>query len=302
MSDKKKPWMKTMLVTPKLAEKFLATMGAQRRLSIKNVEMLAAAIMRNEWRLKNDGLAFDENGKLVDGQHRLKAVILAGKAVLMNIFYGLDPAATTMIDSGIRPRSMADRVRMFEPELASYSSSRCAYLNLCAELLAGSYQTIRSMEDFRRWYELCEEGIAWALEVFATKEKDQLRNAAVAGALAFAHPRNRKVVADFGWKLRTGYGLTEETKSEPVYVLRAHLIKTWMKAGNRGGGNGRLVVVRKTLRALRCTIEGTPMKKVVDPMDWKDAEFFREAYKQSDIDACLPTLPGLRFTLEPEPT
>jgi hypothetical protein len=70
------------------------------------------AMLRGEWTQSHQGLAFDHDMQLIDGQHRLVAVIEANKikpgiSFITEITYNLDPRVFAVVDSGKR-RTTAD--------------------------------------------------------------------------------------------------------------------------------------------------------------------------------------------------
>ncbi|MFJ6315288.1 hypothetical protein ACIQJW_04345 [Streptomyces californicus] len=94
-------------VTPEIASSFLSRDSLNRRLNAERVAALADAIRRKEWRLTHQGIAFDETGSLLDGQHRLHAIVEAGIPVQMYVFHGLPREIFPVLDTG-KPRSGAD--------------------------------------------------------------------------------------------------------------------------------------------------------------------------------------------------
>ena len=89
-------------------ETAFGTAGAKNRnVSQLTVHEYADAMRRGEWLPTNQGIGFDWNGVLRDGQHRLWAIIEAKVVVAMNVTRGMDPAAFDVIDVG-RRRSMSD--------------------------------------------------------------------------------------------------------------------------------------------------------------------------------------------------
>ncbi|MEU2670063.1 hypothetical protein ABZ622_14545 [Streptomyces sp. NPDC007164] len=94
-------------VTPELAENFLSRSSVNRRLDDGRVNSLADTILRGEWKLTHQGIAFDEAGELLDGQHRLNAIIKANTPVVMFVFDGLSRDVFPVLDTGKR-RSAAD--------------------------------------------------------------------------------------------------------------------------------------------------------------------------------------------------
>ncbi|MFE4537826.1 hypothetical protein ACFRKB_22525 [Streptomyces scopuliridis] len=94
-------------VTPEIAETFLSRASVNRRLNTGHVRALADTILRGEWKLTHQGIAFDKAGALLDGQHRLQAIIEANTPVEMVVFDGLSKDVFSVLDTG-RRRSAAD--------------------------------------------------------------------------------------------------------------------------------------------------------------------------------------------------
>jgi hypothetical protein len=102
-----------MTITPDMAATWLETSEGNRRIRQDHVNTLADHIRHGRWRLTHDPIAFDHNGKLVDGQHRLWAIVLAGKAVRAMVSYyergQYDQSVADAINGG-RPWRPADRL------------------------------------------------------------------------------------------------------------------------------------------------------------------------------------------------
>ena len=90
----------TEKITPKLAEEYLKQVapGHQRRLIHSRSQAFAREMIAGHWFLNHQGIAFDDNGRLIDGQHRLKAIQLCGLTVPMLVTHGI---ASEMVN-GIR--------------------------------------------------------------------------------------------------------------------------------------------------------------------------------------------------------
>ncbi|MGW5351845.1 hypothetical protein ACWERV_15220 [Streptomyces sp. NPDC004031] len=92
-------------VDPQLAEVLLSQAAVNRRLDWGQVDFLADSIIRGEWQLTHQGIALDgpiETGRLLDGQHRLNAIIKAGVPVWIYVFEGLPESAFPVLDTGKR--------------------------------------------------------------------------------------------------------------------------------------------------------------------------------------------------------
>lgn len=87
-------------ITPEIAAEWLATNHNNRSLMPNKIAQFAQAMRLNEWDVTHQGIAFDENGDLLDGQHRLHAVIKAGIPVDMLVIRGARRDTFAKIDTG----------------------------------------------------------------------------------------------------------------------------------------------------------------------------------------------------------
>lgn len=95
-------------VTPELAKQWLEqTKSGQRNVSKFTVNRYAEEMKSDEWVLTHQGIAFDIKGRLCDGQHRLRAIVAAKKAIWTLVFRGVDPVAFVKLDGG-KVRGPAD--------------------------------------------------------------------------------------------------------------------------------------------------------------------------------------------------
>ena len=94
-------------INPQTAQKYLGNQAQNRRLSDKKVQEYAKMMTDDEWQLNGEPIIFGKSGKLIDGQHRLRAVIYANKSVKMLVVRGVDDICFDSIDSG-KSRSLQD--------------------------------------------------------------------------------------------------------------------------------------------------------------------------------------------------
>lgn len=89
-------------VTQRLALAMLSLNFGNRRISRAWLQRLKRIIERGRFLLVHQAGAFDTNGYLRDGQHRLLAVAETGIAIDMPFAFGVDPAAFAAMDVGMR--------------------------------------------------------------------------------------------------------------------------------------------------------------------------------------------------------
>lgn len=109
MSEKIKSEIK--LVTPELAKTFLLSNEQNRRIRAGWVNYLAYCIRNNEWKVTHQGIAFSDRGRLLDGQHRLLAIVKADISAQLMISYNWDESVFSAIDNGIK-RTDEDRTNI----------------------------------------------------------------------------------------------------------------------------------------------------------------------------------------------
>jgi hypothetical protein len=89
------------------------------------VARYAREIAAGRWKPNGETIKFTMDGVLLDGQHRLAAVALAGVGIETTVVWGLDPDCFDTIDSG-RPRSAADMLAI-QGIPNRFSNSRAAF-------------------------------------------------------------------------------------------------------------------------------------------------------------------------------
>jgi len=93
-------------ISPIQAEKWLDNKSNNRKLSKRHVEYLTNEILSGKWRLTHQGVAFGDDGRLLDGQHRLAAIVEAGIATNMMVTTGVPVGEFAIIDRGM-PRNIS---------------------------------------------------------------------------------------------------------------------------------------------------------------------------------------------------
>lgn len=103
--------IKKVLVTVPLAKQWLENQRTNRGLSDDHANALAREITGGRWCPEQAPIRFDQEGRLWDGQHRLRAVILAGIPVYMMVQHGC--SEEVIRSHGLtRPRTVQDQLRI----------------------------------------------------------------------------------------------------------------------------------------------------------------------------------------------
>ncbi|HET7443131.1 MAG TPA: hypothetical protein VFJ57_00585 [Solirubrobacterales bacterium] len=102
-----KPSLEVELLTPEMARALLAMNAHNRNMRPARVSQLADALKRGEWVLNGETIKLAEDGTLIDGQHRLQAVVDSGIAIESLVMRDLPMEVQDTVDTG-RRRRLAD--------------------------------------------------------------------------------------------------------------------------------------------------------------------------------------------------
>lgn len=111
MPDHPDPSVEIVDVTPQLAETWLSRNPNNRNLRRAVVDSYARDIAAGRWRLNGESIKFGAAGHLLDGQHRLSAVIQAETAVQMVVVRHLAADVMPTVDTGAK-RSYGDALKL----------------------------------------------------------------------------------------------------------------------------------------------------------------------------------------------
>lgn len=77
-------------VTPDMAREWLKlNIDNNRKIRVTKVNQFAMDMKNGYWQLNGEPICFNESGRLVNGQHRLHAIIKADRPVTMNVIFGI---------------------------------------------------------------------------------------------------------------------------------------------------------------------------------------------------------------------
>ncbi len=214
---------KVVVVTPEMAKELLSMNMLNRPLSKVKVDRYAASMRAGLWRYNGEGLSIGRSGRLLNGQHRLHAIIASGVSCEMVIAYGVAEENFSTLDSA-PGRSGADIAALLGWENASMASA-------CASILT-AYDT--KTLSWGAWHALSVMEVPAALKkypgiresiVSVTKGRDLVRlfRQSWLPAAHFIFARlDEPSATQFIRRLIDGADLR---KGDPVYELRGVLVK-----------------------------------------------------------------------------
>jgi len=206
-------------VEPADAQKLLDEQPENRPLRDSKAERFAADIKSNRWLQNGEPIILDDDAKLLDGQGRCRAIVIAGKAIESYVVFGIPRKFFVSVDTG-QNRSGADTLALGGTANYAIAAAVCR-LAIRAGLPSGSSSTIPN----------------WKLNDFARKNKDRLVNAfdvlgpvlhqspLIPSILLYvymeAHEINPTKARDFALGVAVGEGLPA---GSPMLVLRNRMI------------------------------------------------------------------------------
>lgn len=112
MSTTPSMYSEMVTITPAMALKWLENSNIRNRpLSQNHINKLARDMKNGHWKQTHAGIAFDPSGVLLDGQHRLWAIVESETTQSMMVVYNVPKNAVMFIDSG-RSRTVVDILKL----------------------------------------------------------------------------------------------------------------------------------------------------------------------------------------------
>lgn len=214
-----------LTVTPEKARQWLKRNENNRSLSKHYVSRYASLMRDGEWMISPDAIAFDTEGRLINGQHRLTAVIQADAAHDFIVARGLDPKVFLATDGG-KKRQAADAL-----DIEGYAN----YSNLAAvarrvvlfeqgrlDNSIGDVETHEIVSAVKRLDPSLPEAVNTSL-----KYRSDIQGWLSPSNLGFVYfvmqHRDEELADEFLYKVATG--LKIEREKDPARLLRDRLQK-----------------------------------------------------------------------------
>lgn len=239
-------------VTPSMASQWLASnRDDQRPISRATVAKFAEDMRNDLWRTTHQSMALDKDGRLIDGQHRLSALVSAGVSLWLKVDRYAGDAPMSAFDIG-RKRTSGDALVVSGVVSASHGRAAAA----CSSAIrrgADVTQHPPSSAVVAVVYETHKAGIDHVI--------GQLPKAIapVQAALAYLYPAAPAEVDAIIGKLRTNVGLEMNTGEQLLsLLLREKAPHNPMEYGG---------VFYKTLSACEHTIKKKAIVRLQRPND-----------------------------------
>lgn len=244
------------LVTPEVAEQWMEKNTSNRRLSLPLVERYARDMGAGKWELNGETVKFDSSGRVIDGQHRLAAIIRSGKTCRLHVATGLPVrrGIVATIDNG-RPRSAGDVLRMN----GFASHSRMASIARFVLQLESGMMNCGPVGNAEILAEVTENPEAYKQAALHGKHVERVVIVPPYGAFSMqAHARDPVAFAEWHEQFASGANLDRDSA---ILTLRNHLLQA------KSLGRTRVTTFRydaycKLCRTWNRWRSGMPLRKI----------------------------------------
>jgi hypothetical protein len=215
---------KRQLVTPEVAQSLLDKLPEhQRSLSDKLVSDYAADMTEGRWKENAETIKIDQEGLLLDGQHRLHAVIKSGKSQWMLIALGVDAKAFGTIDVG-RKRTPGDIFGIAGWTNSSKAAAITRMLRSCEDSHRTGTVSISKLgpDVYLKYANKHKEEVEIGVAIMSAISKIMSPPAPIAAALAYLHRFAPEEARTFTIMISEGADLKPNS---PALVLRNKLVE-----------------------------------------------------------------------------
>lgn len=267
--DGQKITIELITVTPKMANEWLKRNEHNRNKKPKQLAKITRSMDLGEFRFAGDPIRFDKRERLIDGQHRLTAIVRSGESQPLLVMFGFDEEIQMHVDQN-SVRQAGDQVMMFGPADRggnNWASIARLIIRWDAEDLISNILVPSNAEIVAFCEEHPEQMRRAVTAANAQYRRVGTRKPVVGAVHFFAEEIDPTLCAQFFRSFATGEGLNA---GDPVFALRDTLLKRRQVA--QPGVNELIALFARAWNAKR---KGQPLQRVQLP---------REGFKPDSFD------------------
>lgn len=235
------------LITPAVAKELIQGNSHNRQIRESVLLRYIYDMINGRWKQDTgETIKIAKTGRILDGQHRLHAVVKSNVPCYFYIATGLDEDVFDVIDTG-KSRNAADVFTIAEIKNSHQLSAIIAYFNLLKDNKRRGRQVNRRPTNAELLLQYYEEPLFWQnitnrTSVFYTAFAKILPGSVIGGFLAYLHKLNPDKADNFMEQLCTGLNVTNQSisllrnklmqdkmspRKMPPTLKTALIIKTW---------------------------------------------------------------------------
>ena len=210
-------------ITPPMAKEWLKKNERNRPLRRTIVSSYADAMRSREWKLNYDPIRFNGDGGLIDGQHRLAAVVESGVSINSLVVRGMSDETFSTFDQGLR-RTVSDIMALSGEQYYAALGSALRWMWLIKSGKKGRIRAVLAEKILAD-----NPGLRESLKFVVQEGFNALWSAGTAATLYYLmSQKDKKLATDFFHRLGSGEDLK---KGEPLWHLRNSLLRNRNKFG-----------------------------------------------------------------------
>lgn len=215
-------------ITPKKAQQWLTHNDKNRPLSMAWAEAIAEIIRRGEFELNGDAIRFNCDGTLIDGQHRLQAVVISGIPIKSLVVRGIESKAFNTIDQN-KKRTVGDMLardgeRHYNMLASAVRFTYCYYADMMRSVISTSLKGATPFTPELAQKTLsAHPGLRKSADFISVHRKNLYFSGGFATAIHYIASKSSPQLADeYFAKLATGENIC---RTDAVYLVRQRLLK-----------------------------------------------------------------------------
>jgi hypothetical protein len=232
-------------VTPERAAAYLELNISNRPVRENWVTQLARMLSSGQFILHHQGIAFDTDGFLLDGQHRLLAIVRSGVSVDILVTRNVTTAAKLSMDDHQR-RSVADSMSLARREMISGESIAVVRAALEYAAALGGQSNRYTKSEINATYDAFVPALEWVMTAIPSRVEKGVSSATTKAAVMLAwYYCDLDRLTEFT-DILTGRVMPTSIEDRAAVILREALLKAGMK-----NNSSRAEFFRKTQRAIK---------------------------------------------------
>lgn len=261
-------------VTPLMAEDMMTRNIQNRQLKHETVFGYSKEMEEGTWRWTNEcTLGFHKNGTLIDGQHRLMAIIKSGTTQEMVVFPCLEDEAKAVLNTG-RTRTTGDTLSLIGMKDPNQTAANIGFIkNMLLHhwpatknkqekaVTNAEFMQFATVEENRHGL---EEASTLAEKVLYKNGKKLMTKTIWTGMYFILAKRSKAKAEEFLTRLATGQKIGKGDETSPIYLLWVTL-NNWGRNPTLqpGGAAGTVQRVRYIITAWNHWRQGEIIEKLV---------------------------------------
>ena len=249
-------------VTPAIAEAWLTRNKKNRPINRRVLNEYKRQIEEGKWKINGETIIFDQNGWMINGQHRLNAILETGHSIDCYVIFDVDSGSFATLDSGSKRKTA---------QVFSLSGEQnCVALSAA---IGVAWKFDRKLDPWLSIRPTATEAAYWLEENPSIRESVEIciqntgslgYGAVLAGFHFIASKLDRDAADGFIRSLGSGANLDE---GNPILLLRNRLMS--IKANKKGLGLHNHIILAMTIKSWNFIREG---RLPVKTLRWLDTE------------------------------